>query len=698
MRRSPPFFRWSIPPAFTVVLGSLLMFLGPMTAAGQGFSTSSGGETSSRGDATWSAEAAPQTVRAGERFAARLHAEVDEGWHMYALDSPAGQPLSVSFDSLPTGIDTTGTLRQSSPVKQYDPNFQSDAFFYNGSAEVRAGLQVSENVAPGTYTVGGSVRYMVCSDEMCMPPTTKPVSVTVKVEAGAPRDAYASVDYGDLVQPGATESSESQKATDPGGGVLASGGALGGSGNLWGFLLLAAGAGVGAFFMPCIFPMVPLTVSYFAKGSGRGPSMRHAGVYGVTIIGAFTGLGVLAAGLLGAAGAQSIATSPWVNLMIGAVLVAFGLSLLGLFELKLPNSLANYLNQQSEEQSGYVGAIFMGLTLTVVSFSCTAPFVGGLLAAAAQGTWLYPVLGMLVFSGVLALPFVGFALFPKALERLPSSGGWMNALKGTLGFVELAAALKFFSNADLVWGGTVWLSRPLVIAFTIVLLALAGIYLLGKLRLPHDPPTETAQRLGVGRVLAAALLLGMALYMTPGLLGARLGSLDAYFPPRHTSDVGQLPGSSSPETTAIDDLDWHQNDIDAAMADAKESGKPVFVDFSGYTCTNCREMEASVFPAPVVAEHLRTDFVLLRLYTDDADKGPVLQRYQQKLVGTVALPSYAVVTPEGNLTVQHSGMAGPKAFDVFLEKGLSQSAASTAPQKALQGTRAVSVARPPANQ
>ena len=678
MKRALSFFRWNPAPVTAPVLCSLLMLLGPMTATGQGISTSTDRQMKGGGDATWSAEAAPQAVRAGERFAVRLHAEVAEGWYMYALESPAGQPLSVSLDSLPAGIDTTGTLRQSDPTRTYDPNFEADAFFYDDTAEVRAGLEVTESVAPGTYTIDGSVRYMVCNDEMCMPPTTTPVSVTVDVAPGDPREAKVAANYGDLVPPGAAEASESQETADPGAGMLSPGETLGGNENLWGFLLLAMGAGVGAFFMPCIFPMVPLTVSYFAKGSGRGQSMRQAGVYGLTIVGAFTGLGALAAALLGAAGAQPIAASPWVNLAIGAVLVAFGLSLLGLFELKLPSSFTNYLNRQSEEQSGYAGAVFMGLTLTVVSFSCTAPFVGGLLAAAAQGTWLYPVLGMLVFSGVLALPFVGFALFPEALERLPSSGGWMNALKGTLGFVELAAALKFFSNADLVWGGAVWLPRPLVIAFTIVLFALAGAYLLGTLRLSHDPPAESPRRVGVGRVLAATLFLGLALYMTPGLLGARLGSLDAYFPPRHATDVGRLPASGETETAAVDNLDWNQNDIDAAMAKAKETGTPVFVDFSGYTCTNCREMEANVFPAPVVAEHLRTDFVLLRLYTDDADKGPALQRYQQETVGTVALPSYAVVTPEGTLAAQHSGMASPKAFDAFLEEGLSKLSKETA--------------------
>jgi len=690
MRRSYSLLRWKI-SLVAVLLGGLPVLLAPKTAAGQDVSASGGGQAGSGGDATWRAEAVPPAVRAGERFAARLRAEVAEGWYMYALDSPAGQPLSVSLDSLPPGIDTTGTLRQSDPTRTYDPNFEADAFFYEDAAEVRAGLRVGEEVEPGTYVVGGSVRYMLCSDQMCMPPTTKSISMTVEVETGRPRDAYADVPYGDLVEPGVaaapagSEAASSEAAPSSTGG-MAAGGAVGGRGSLWGFLLLAVGAGVGAFFMPCIFPMVPLTVSYFTKGSGRGQSMRQAGVYGVTIVGTFTGLGALAAALLGAAGAQSIAASPWINLAIGGMLVVFGLSLLGLFELNVPTGLSTYLSRQSEEQNGYAGAVFMGLTLTVVSFSCTAPFVGGLLAAAAQGTWLYPVLGMLVFSGVLALPFVGFALFPELLERLPSSGGWMRALKVSLGFVELAAALKFFSNADLVWGGAVWLSRPLVIAFTIVLFALAGAYLLGTLRLSHDPEAETPRRVGVGRVLAATLFLGLALYMTPGLLGARLGSLDAYFPPRNATDVGRLPASSGAETTAVGALDWHQNNIDAAMAEAKETGKPVFVDFSGYTCTNCREMEANVFPAPAVAEHLRTDFVLLRLYTDDADQGPALQNYQQQTVGTVALPSYAVVAPNGEPTARHSGMASPNAFDAFLEEGLSRIPEGSAPQTAARGT------------
>ena len=672
----------------TGLMSSLLAFfllLAPAAHAQSGSSSlNAGGQPAMEGDAAWSAEAQPQAVRPGEKLAARLYVNVDEGWHMYSLDSPAGQPLSVSLDSLPKGFTFTDTLRQSVPTEEYDPNFQADAYFYNDKAEVRAGIAVAESARPGTYELSGSVRYMVCNDELCMPPTTKRVSFAVEVEAGEAREQFATVDYGDLAAPNATpKSASSATGASEEAGAAASGAALGGGGSLWAFLLLAAGAGVGAFFMPCIFPMVPLTVSYFAKGSkgqslSKGQSFRQAGAYGLTIVTAFTGLGALAAALLGAAGAQTIAANPWVNLVIGVVLVVFALSLLGLFELKLPSGLANYLNRQSNEQGGYTGAVFMGLTLTVVSFSCTAPFVGGLLAAAAQGTWIYPVLGMAVFSGVLALPFVAFALFPGALERLPDSGGWMNALKVTFGFVELAAALKFFSNADLVWGGgAVWLPRPLVIALTIALFALAGAYLLGKLRLTHYDTDATSQGppiIGVGRVLAGALFIGLALYMTPGLWGASLGRLDAYLPPRQANDPGRLAMSGSAGGEApVGELDWNKDDIDAAMAEAKESGKPVFVDFSGYTCTNCREKEANVFPAPPVAEHLRSDFVRLRLYTDDREKGPALQRYQQDLIGTVALPSYAVVTPEGEVAAQHSGMASPEAFDRFLERGLSAS-------------------------
>ena len=622
---------------------------------------------------TWQAETLPRTVRPGETVTLRLIADIRGDWHMYALDSPVGQSLDVTINALEGGA-VDRPLRQSQPTKEFDPNFEHEAHFFDNAAEVRAGIRMSGDVEQGRHSLTGEIRYMVCNDTVCMPPKTTSFTAEMLVEDAAPRPAFAKADYNGLLRPD-TETGPSPENLRTGERPIRSSETsdLNEGSSLWGFLLLAAGAGLGAFLMPCILPMVPLTVSHFANTPTRGRSFRHASVYGGTIIVTFTGLGALAAAVLGAAGAQAVATNPWVNLGIGVVLVGFALSLLGLFEVQMPQAVSNYLNRQSNQRRGYTGSIFMGLTLTVLSFSCTAPFVGGLLAAASQGTWVYPILGMLVFSSVLALPFVAFALFPDALARLPSSGQWMRVLKVTLGFVELAAALKFFSNADLVWNeGAAWLPRPLVIALTISLLMMAGAYLLGKIRIAGDRDTPEANAaVGVGRSLSGALFLALALYMAPGLWGAPLGVLDAYLPPSQADDPGRLVARRPGENTRLSELNWHTDDIDAAMANANATGKPVFVDFTGYTCTNCREMEANVFTKPVVAEHLRSDFVRLRLYTDSRDHGPALQQYQQDLIGTVALPSYAIITPTGEVKAQHSGMASPDAFDQFLERGLS---------------------------
>jgi thiol:disulfide interchange protein len=309
-----------------------------------------------------------------------------------------------------------------------------------------------------------------------------------------------------------------------------------------------------------------------------------------------------------------------------------------------------------------VGVVFMGLALTLVSFSCTVPFVGALLAAAAQGIWLRPLVGMLVFSATFALPFFVFALFPRALGRFPKSGAWMGVLGVTLGFVELAAAIKFLSAADLVWGLGL-LTRPIAIALTAVLLGVAGLYLLGLVRLPgHE-----GQGIGPLRLVSAVGFLGAALYLVPGLWGAPLGLFDAYLPPRSATDF-TLAGAS---TQAPDDDGWHVglSGLAAARAEAAQTGRPVFVDFSGYTCTNCRYMEARVFTQPEVAARLRDRFVRVRVYTDDAAEGEALQRYQLRLTGTVALPTYAVLAPDGaSLAGLESGTMPAARFAAFLDR------------------------------
>ena len=615
----------------------------------------------------WTTEAAPQTVAPGGTVHLRFRAAIGSGWKMYALDSPAPtQSVDVTFDSLAAGLQL-GDVRQRTPKQGYDPNFDKEVTYFEGDGLLEADVAVAESMAPGTYEVTGTVTYMVCNDRMCLPPTQQPFTQAVQVEQGAVTAADPLV--------GTSAAGSSPSASDA---SAADGPAVASAtddlddarrGGLWGFLLLAIGAGAAALLTPCVFPMIPLTVSYFTKhADNRGDAFRMASVYGLSIVVIFTGLGVLMAAVLGAAGAQTIAANPWVNFFIGAVFVVFALSLLGLFELRLPSGLLNYVNRQGNERAGYVGVLFMGLTLSLVSFSCTAPFVGGLLAATTGGEWIYPVVGMLAFSATFAMPFVGFAMFPNGLEALPKSGSWMNVVKVVLGFIELAAALKFLSNADLIWGWNL-LSRPLAIALTVTILALCGLYLLGKLRLAHEPATE---QIGSLRLLASMAFFGVALYMLPGLFGAQLGAIDAYLPPRQSSDpnlvAAAAPGSNA--AAANEELDWYVDDRAAAFEAAREQDQPVFVDFTGYTCTNCRDMEANVFTQPEIARRFEDDFVLLRLYTDAQPKGPEYQRYQLRLTGTTALPTYVVLDPQDETPVDRvSGTMSADAFGQFLDRG-----------------------------
>ena len=636
------------------LLGALLLFSRPTHAQMMGGSASK---------VTWSVTTAPDPVAPGGTATVRFDATIEDGWKMYALDSPPpSRGVSIAFDSLAAALTQAGDPQQEEPQRGYDPNFKKDVSYFETSASIRVPVSVAADAAETEHLATGTVTFMVCNPSMCLPPTPTSFTAGVQVSTEGATSAPST---------GATDDTGSDASI----GATGSGGEPDGwdasTDGLWGFLLLAIGAGGAALLTPCVFPMIPLTVSYFTKHTdSRAESVRMASVYGVAIVTTFTGIGVLMAALVGASGAQSIAANPWVNLFIGLTFVVFALSLLGLFELRLPSGLINYFNQQGNEHGGYAGPIFMGLTLTLVSFSCTAPFVGGLLAATAGGEWVFPVFGMLAFSTTFALPFIGFAMFPKALDDLPKSGAWMNAVKVTLGFVELAAALKFLSNADLVWG-TGLLSRPLAIAITIVVFALAGFYLLGKIRMKHEPPVES---IGSLRLLTATAFLGAALYMVPGLLGAPLGALDAYLPPRQPTDVSLLASiNRSGGGASESEFDWHTDDVESAFAEAQSVGKPVFIDFTGYTCTNCRDMEANVFPRPSVAEQFNRDYVLLRLYTDDLPDGVTFQRYQLQLTGTTALPTYAIVDPHDRTLLRKvSGVLSVERFAAFLQSGHTQ--------------------------
>lgn len=618
--------------------------------------------------ARWSAEIVPNEVGVGEEATLRVSVDLDPDWKLYALDTPPPSPkllLSARADE----AVTVGEFSQPDPLEEVDPFLDVTVRIFRDQGGIfTAPIRAS---TPGTYTVAADLRFTVCDKKVCLPPTKHTVEATFVVGDGEedvppPSQGESGAAIPDLTGgSGSLFESGPPEAAPVADETQAMRAGLGGEGGLWGFLALAVAAGLGALLMPCVYPMLPLTVSFFTRQGGtRGHATRLALLYGLSIVATFTLLGLVLAAVVGAAGAQAVAANPWVNLFVAGVFVLFGLSLLGVFELKLPAVVVN-ASARGEHRGGVVGVLFMGLTLTLVSFSCTVPFVGGLLAATVGGDWLRPVLGMLAFSITFALPFVAFALFPRALARLPRSGAWMNTMKVTLGFVELVAALKFLSNADLVWGWGV-ITRPLSIAISAVLLALCGLFLLGLIGVGEE--TKPAS-VGAGRLLTASAFLASALYLIPGLWGANLGLFDAYLPPRSAADFSVI-ASAAPVGGASAHADWPRgmDGLQTASAQAASESRMVFIDFTGYTCTNCRAMESTVFPLAEVQAALSA-YVPVALYTDAAGDGPAMSRFQLEQTATVALPTYAIYDPATERVIAHtSGMQSADEFVAFLER------------------------------
>ncbi|MBT5832009.1 MAG: DUF255 domain-containing protein [Candidatus Latescibacteria bacterium] len=599
--------------------------------------------------ANFSVSIEPETVRVGESVTVWIDVTLTDDWHIYSATMPEGGPFPTEFMLSGTGFQQVRAIIQPSPIKEHDPNFDMVVEYY--SKKVRFGVQakVLDTAMMGNLTLSGEVTYMLCNATSCLPPDTYVFEMPVKIEAGAPRTEYvtsmAVVDGGeDDILDGTGSIADVDRALSEGLGA---------------FLYLSFSMGLLALLTPCVFPMIPITVSFFTKqeSQSRGESIAKSLVYCGGIVFTFTGLGLILAMTLGASGAAQFAANPWINILITAIFVAFALALFGLFEIQLPYGLLNRLNQV---QGGSYGAILlMGFTFSLTSFTCTAPFVGTLLVLTSQGTWMWPVLGMLAFSAAFALPFFFLSLFPQGLAALPQSGGWLNSVKVVMGFLELAAALKFLSNVDLVWQWGI-ISREVFIAVWIVLFALCGIYLLGKIRLPHDSPMDTV---GPLRLLVSAGVLSFSLYMMTGLFGAPMGELDAFLPPYGSyGEIGKIR-SGEPELT------W-KDDYEAALLEAEATGKPIFIDFTGYACTNCRWMEANVFPEPEVLELLKK-YVRVQLYTDGREDVHRHNReFQETRFGTVALPLYAVISPRDENIASFPGMTRDKnVFVKFLKKG-----------------------------
>jgi thiol:disulfide interchange protein DsbD len=411
--------------------------------------------------------------------------------------------------------------------------------------------------------------------------------------------------------------------------------------------------------------MIPITVSYFTNHSAgnRGKALKMASVYSLGIIATFTILGMLLAIFVGAAGINLFAANPYINLLIAGIFLFFAFNLFGAYEITIPTRiltrLDNLTRSKEGEGSGIIGALLMGLTFTLTSFTCTSPFVGTILVSASQGDWQRPLVGMLAFSSVFALPFFVLALVPQYVSSLPRAGGWMNSIKVAMGFLEIAAAMKFLSNVDLIWKWGIF-TRNFVLAIWIAIGAVLAIYLLGKFQLPHDSKPE---RIGAFRVLSAILSLAISFYLLTGLFGAKLGELESFLPPETETSRNFFSQKDTEKLT------WIENDYEKALTQAKAENKFVFVDFTGYTCTNCRWMEANVFPKKEVETEM-SKFVLAKLYTDG--EGEIYERqqqFQEQTFQTVALPFYAILDASGKTIATFPGLTrNTQEFVDFLRK------------------------------
>lgn len=597
-------------------------------------------------------------------------ATIDDGWHMYSMNLPKDGPvsLSINWDKL-DGVKLIGN-----PTPNRAPHEQVDMVFKMRLGWWTKGITITQNFATTegqSYNIEGSVRYMVCNDKTCQAPENEPFSFAAGPAAAAPNKAAVdtvtvttikdekvadTADVSNVWQPVTIDAAEASQGT-----VID-------AHSFWYIFLGGLLGGLLALLTPCVWPMIPLTVSFFLKkSSSRAKSIRDAMIYGVSIIVIYLLLGLVITAAFGASSLNALSTNAVFNIIFFLLLVVFAISFFGAFDIKLPDSWANKMDSNAEKTTGILSIFFMAFTLTLVSFSCTGPIIGTLLVEATSLNNLTgPAIGMAGFAIALAVPFTIFAIFPSWLKEMPKSGGWLNSVKVVLGFIELALSLKFLSVADLAYGWGL-LDRETFVALWVVIFALLGMYLLGKIRFSHD---SEVKGIGVFRFFLAVISLAFSVYLLPGLWGAPLKSVSAFVPPLYTQDFNLYGGGFA-----------EYGDYDEGMAKAAEDGKPILVDFSGYGCVNCRKMEAAVFDNSRVRKTIEDNFVMIKLMVDDktelpkpiyvnengknvklttyGDRWSYLQRYKFK---ANSQPYYVVLNAKGEL------LSGPYFYDEDVDK------------------------------
>lgn len=627
-------------------------------------------------------------------------ASIDKGWHVYSTDLGDGGPISATFNvERLSGVETVGKLRPAGKeISAFDRLFEMKVRYFEHTARFVQKLKLTSS----TYQVEGYLEYGACNDENCLPPTQVPFKFSGEAE-GVARENVASVsetNVADVSAPQEAVAADTVSAANVDGvGVLA-GGDVPNKSDLWKpvidelkalgestshedmswFYIFITGfvGGLLALFTPCVWPIIPMTVSFFLKRSkDKKKGIRDAWTYGASIVVIYVTLGLAITLIFGASALNALSTNAVFNILFCLMLVVFAASFFGAFEITLPSKWSTAVDSKAEATSGLLSIFLMAFTLSLVSFSCTGPIIGFLLVqVSTTGSVVAPAIGMLGFAVALALPFTLFALFPSWLKSMPKSGGWMNIIKVTLGFLELAFALKFLSVADLAYGWRI-LDRETFLALWIVLFALLGFYLLGKIKFPHD---DDDTKVSVPRFFMALASLAFAVYMVPGLWGAPLKAVSAFAPPMQTQDFNLYNNEVHAKFDAYD----------LGMEYARQHGKPVMLDFTGYGCVNCRKMELSVWTNPKVSDIINNGYVLITLYVDNktplpapvkivengtertlrtvGDKWSYLQRVK---FGANAQPFYVLIDNEGKpLNKSYSYNEDIPKYIEFLQTGL----------------------------
>jgi len=611
-------------------------------------------------------------------------ATIEKHWHLYSFDIPKNGPVPTSIVFKPNdGISIIGSIKTNKkPIEKFDAMFDMKIHYFENNVVFKQRINLKKNITK----VSGYIEYMLCNDEKCLPPDQEKFNIKLKVNKSKNTDSIKAIQ---TIHPSKIEKKQivypQPKSRSKSG--------------LWLIFIGGFLGGLLALLTPCVFPMIPLTVSFFIKRKKNHTT--NALLYGLSIILIYVGLGFLTTLLFGPDAMNALSTNPWFNVILFGLLVVFGASFLGAFELQLPTSWANYFDRKADTTTGLVSIFFMAFTLGIVSFSCTGPIIGTLLVeAATSGSTIGPLIGMFGFSLALALPFTFFAFFPSLLSKIPRSGGWLNTVKVVLGFLELAFSLKFLSTADLAAHWNI-LPRETFLSLWIVLFILLGVYLLGGLRFVHDSDTK---HVSVTRFFVALFSLSFAMYMIPGLWGAPLKSISAFSPPQQTQDFDLYTNGISSKNETIKTTKKYGDlfhspynlnsffDYEEGMAYARQVKKPVIIDFTGHGCVNCRKMEVSVWSDKRVLQILSNDYVLISLYVDDRTELPKEEQKEVKLgdktmtistignkwsyfqastFGTNSQPYYVLLDNNGKM------LENPSAYDLdvehyisFLENGL----------------------------